>query len=71
MKTLNEYNAEAQERHTARVRALSLPQPAGVACLTCGAEMDYVKPDLVNMSSPPSQTVHCPSCKTLGYKVLA
>jgi ribosomal protein S27E len=38
------------------------PQPNGIACPKCGAEMLDTTPGLRLLSSPPQMNVHCPAC---------
>lgn len=66
MKTLNDHNEDAYKGYSTH-GASSVG--AGVACNNCGTEMRYQNINMVLASYPPKQTVVCPNCRTIDYKV--
>lgn len=67
MKTLSEWN-NMQYQHT-YARLQDQPQPAGVACDTCGNEMLQESNASILASYPPKIHVWCVCGKT-AYKVI-
>lgn len=61
MKSLDEANGETLERR-AKMKG---PQPNGIACSKCGAEMYDSEPGLALLSDPPQTPIKCPKC---GWK---
>lgn len=67
MKTVSEWN-DMQYQHT-YARMQNQPQPAGVACDTCGNEMLQENNDMVLATWPPKVHVWC-LCGATSYKVI-
>ena len=65
MMTLSEHNNMMFDRHYV-VKQKPL---AGVLCNTCKVEMYYPNPEITLVSCPPKQTVQCPQCNAIDYKV--
>ena len=67
LKTLKEHNEKRRNDH------LSLndnsPQPNGIACPDCDAELLDSEPMMTLLSNPPKKNVHCDSCKYIGYRI--
>ena len=66
MKTLDEHNREARERHWSQRAS----QGVGVACPKCGSELINTSPGELLMSNPPKMRVHCGGCDYLGNMVV-
>lgn len=66
MKSLSEHNNALQQPKDALG---ARRKQAGVACDSCGTEMEYVSEQLFT-SHPPKRKVACPSCGVQGYMVV-
>lgn len=65
LRSLEEWNAIRRGIHDLAQR----PQPNGIACPNCGAELHDVSPDEVLTSFPPQKHVGCPGCGWKGKRV--
>lgn len=57
MKTLDEHDQERRKYH--RINRLAEPEPNGIACPDCGAELVDTNPTITLMSLPPRKYVSC------------
>jgi hypothetical protein len=44
------------------------PQPNGIACPRCGAELLDTNPSAMLLTSPPQFNIHCPECPFTGTR---
>lgn len=65
MKTISEHNQQA----TTYALGKNSRVMAGVLCDNCKTEMYYENVDVVLACIPPKQTVVCPSCNKVNYKI--
>lgn len=68
MKTLAEHNEERQEWYR-RIDEGMQPQPNGIECPECGAELWDCDPTITLTSNPPQKAVQCPECGYIGYRL--
>ena len=68
MKTLNQHNAEAWERHDA-LQEMNNPHPNGISCPDCGKELWDSEPGVTLTSYPAQKNIHCPACGYIGYRI--
>ena len=67
MKKLSEHNADRYMIHST---FNDKKQNAGVKCDDCDVEMYYDNPYVALASWPMQQTVICPKCNKIDYKVM-
>lgn len=67
LKSLEQHNGEAR-REIEHVRRNECPQPNGIACPECGAELMDSNAYLLT-SYPPMRNVHCDACGYRGYRL--
>lgn len=67
MKKLSEHNSDRYMIHST---FNDKKQNAGVKCNNCDVEMYYDNPYVALASWPMQQTVICPKCNKIDYKVM-
>ena len=63
LKSLQEHNKESMRLFFKQ----NTPQPNGIACPKCGAELVDTDPNVVLTSYPPQKHVGCLKCDYTGY----
>lgn len=69
MKTLEQFNEERRKRHQEANLRMNTPQPNGIQCPKCGAELFDSNPRMTLTSNPPQMNVHCDECDYKGFRV--
>lgn len=65
--SLAAHNTALTELHT--MLNSNAPRPNGIACPSCGAEMNDTSPNITLTSNPPQTHVGCPQCQFTGTRV--
>ena len=69
MKTLEQFNKERRKQQQQAYVKTNTPQPNGIQCPKCGAELFDSNPSLMLASNPPQKNVHCDECDYTGLRV--
>jgi DNA-directed RNA polymerase subunit RPC12/RpoP len=69
LKTLQDHNVDARERHDKAFAAFGKPRLNGIACPQCGNELYDSNPSVTLTISPAQKNIHCEDCDYVGYRI--